>query len=173
MAAIVIRKAGVEDAAVISLVARTSFKEAFQKDFAYPDDLLAYQERTFGVAKIRASLAKDRNYFWLVLVDELPVAYAKMKFPSPTPFSELAPLAQLQKIYVLEDFLGRGIGRQLQDRVIEQARELGAQAMWLSVYQGNTQAIGFYEHHGFSKLGAHQFKIGRVDFEFWAMLLPL
>lgn len=41
-----------EDAVAISLVARTSFKEAFQEDFEYADDLLAYQDQTFNVAKI-------------------------------------------------------------------------------------------------------------------------
>lgn len=173
MAALLIRRADPTDAIAISLVARMSFKEAFYEDFQYKDDLLDYQERTFNVAKIRASLAKPHNYFWLVLVDELPVGYAKLKFPSPTPFSSRAPLAQLQKIYVLEDFLGRGIGRLLQDKVIEKARDLTAQALWLSVYQGNTQAVGFYEHYGFRKLATHQFKIGRVDFEFWAMELKL
>ncbi|MEM7572348.1 MAG: GNAT family N-acetyltransferase [Bacteroidota bacterium] len=173
MAEILIRRANSADAIAISLVARTSFKEAFYQDFQYKDDLLAYQERTFRVAKIRSSLAKPHNYFWLALVDELPVAYAKLKFPSPTTFSNRAPLAQLQKIYVLEDFLGQGIGRLLQDEVIKKAQQLTAQGLWLSVYQGNTQAVGFYEHYGLQKLATHQFKIGRVDFKFWVMQLKL
>jgi hypothetical protein len=41
-------------------------------------------------------------------VDNLPVGYAKLKLHSPTAQFGRPDVAQLQKIYVLQDFLGWG-----------------------------------------------------------------
>lgn len=50
------------------------------------------------------------------------------------------------KLYVHPDQQGTGLGRALLDRVLE---ENGAEALWLSYVDGNTNAAGFYAGHGF------------------------
>ncbi len=170
---ILIRKAKAEDAPVIALLGRTTFRESFGHLFSDPNDLLVYFDKTFEVAKIKMSLKKESNVYWLAFYNELPVGYAKLKLNSPSAFLADEPACQLQKIYVLKDFLSKKIGHQLQSLLLEEAREKEFQTIWLSVYVENPRAIAFYERNGFKHIGFHNFQIGKEDFKFSAMAKKL
>jgi GNAT superfamily N-acetyltransferase len=57
--------------------------------------------------------------------------------------------AKLDKLYVLQSRQRHGTGGHLVARVVENARAAGATTLILNVNKRNTQAIGFYEKHGF------------------------
>ena len=164
-----IRRAGLEDVPIISLLGRVTFAETFGHLFRDWQDLLDYHDRTFSIAKICSSIQKEENLFWLALVNELPVGYGKLKLYSPNSFLKSDAACQLQKIYVLRDFLSMHIGFELQERMLEKARELNYEHIWLSVLDSNERAIRFYEKNGFEKLGSHDFQIGIEEFNFFAM----
>jgi|WetSurMetagenome_2_1015567.scaffolds.fasta_scaffold303010_1 diamine N-acetyltransferase len=166
MSNILIRNASLPDAAYISLLARMTFTESFGHLFRDPQDLLDYYDQTFSVAKIRSSLQKENNVFLIAFVDELPVGYAKLKKQSSFPFLQSDKTSQLQKIYVLKDFVSKGIGKLMLDQFNPLMRELGKEFLWLSVYVGNTKAIAFYERNDFTPCGNHTFQIGKEVFEF-------
>ncbi|TYP98091.1 ribosomal protein S18 acetylase RimI-like enzyme [Tenacibaculum adriaticum] len=169
-----IREATFEDAEVISLLARVTFDETFGHLFKDRQDLLDYFDRTFSVQKLRNSIASKNNKFWLAFVNELPVGYAKLKVHSLSEFIlQKERVSQLQKIYVLKDFLSKKIGFQLQETLLSKAKELNSKIIWLSVLHTNERAINFYLKNGFSSVGKHIFSIGKEDFEFVAMGKPL
>jgi len=157
------------DAGIIALLGRMTFTETFGHLFREKKDLLSYYERTFSVAKIRNSLNKENNLYWLAHVDELPVGYAKLKLNSSNEFVDSDNICQLQKIYVLRDFLSMKIGRELQDMLLTEAKERFFSDIWLSVLNSNQRAISFYERNDFVKVGEHDFQIGRENFDFLAM----
>ena len=105
MKKILIRKATIEDAEYIAILARVTFTETFGKYFKDKQDLINYYDSTFSVSKLRLSIAKTNNVFWVAFCDELPVGYAKLKLISTTEFIDSNSVSQLQKIYVLNDFL--------------------------------------------------------------------
>lgn len=107
--------------------------------------------------------------FYIASVNRLPVGYAKLKLDSQSEFIESKNICQLQKIYVLNDFHSMGIGFRLQSLVLEKAKELEFEALWLSVLNVNEQAISFYQKNGFEQIGNHDFQIGKENFEFIAM----
>ncbi len=164
-----IRIADSKDAELIALLARITFTETFGHLFRYKQDLESYLAQTFGVQKIRRGLNKENNVFWLAYMDGLPVGYAKLKKNSTSPFLDGEPICQLQKIYVLKDFLAQKIGKALQDELLDHAADLGFKKIWLSVLKSNERAIGFYQNHGFVTLGHHTFGIGKETFDFQAM----
>jgi ribosomal protein S18 acetylase RimI-like enzyme len=133
--------------------------------------LRSYLDHTFGVEKIRRRLKRNRNAYWIALVDQLPVGYAKLKLSSPTSLLALPIVAQLQKIYVLKEFLGQGIGRPLLEAVMEHAAAEKVDALWLDVLKENERAIRFYERHGFTALGDDIYTIGAQTFRFHLMAL--
>lgn len=53
-------------------------------------------------------------------------------------------LAEIRSVAVLSSFHGRGIGRQLVDACIEEAKELGIAQLFTLTYE-----TGFFEHLGF------------------------
>ena len=169
MGQLVIRKATSKDAASISLLARITFTETFGQYFRNNQDLLDYHDKTFRVSKIRTSLKKDNNVFWIALFDELPVGYAKLKKFSKSDFINSDSVSQLQKIYVLKDFLSKKIGHKIQAETFEETIKLGNKFIWLSVLESNERAISFYNKNGFTKIGEHTFEIGQEHFSFIAM----
>jgi GNAT superfamily N-acetyltransferase len=145
-----IRRAASADAPIVALLGRVTFVETFGYLFRdrFKNDLRAYLDTTFDVAKIERSLGKPENIYWLALWEKLPVGYAKLKHPSPQP--------------------GRGIGHDLIDRVFTEA-VVRAPVVWLDVLQENRGAVDFYRRHGFAVTGEHRFPIGSQQFLFHRM----
>ncbi|MEZ4919329.1 MAG: GNAT family N-acetyltransferase [Saprospiraceae bacterium] len=169
MEEIVIRKATPDDAALIALLGRTTFGETFRHYFNRPQDLLDYFEEAFSVAKIKSSLSKPTNVFWLAFVNELPVGYAKLKIDSHNEFIKGSKVSQLQKLYVLKDFLNKKIGSTLQEALFQEVRQINSDVLWLSVFNANARAIRFYEKHGFRRVDTYTFEIGQERFQFLVM----
>ena len=169
MEQIVIRKAKLEDAEFIALLARITFTETFGHYFRDHQDLLEYYDKTFSVSKIRDSLAKENNVFWISFFNELPVGYAKLKKFSSSDFINNDKVSQLQKIYILKDFLSKKIGHKMQSEMFEEVIKIGNKYIWLSVLESNERAISFYTKNGFTEIGKHSFEIGQEHFRFIAM----
>ncbi len=169
MEQLVIRKAKLEDAEFIALLARITFTETFGHYFRDHQDLLDYYDKTFSVSKIRDSLEKENNVFWITFFDELPVGYAKLKLFSKSDFINSDKVSQLQKIYVLKDFLSKKIGHKTQTEMFEETIKIGNKFIWLSVLESNERAISFYNKNGFTEIGKHSFEIGQENFSFIAM----
>ena len=169
MNTIEVRLAKKEDAQFIALLGRITFTETFGHFFRDQKDLIDYYNLTFSVQKIEDGIKKPNNIFWIAFVNRLPVGYAKLKLYSNSEFIESKDVCQLQKIYVLKDFLSMKIGFGLQDLLLKKAKELNFNKVWLSVLNSNERAINFYKKNGFEKIGNHDFQIGKENFEFIAM----
>ena len=89
----------------------------------------------------------------------------KLKHPS-TPSGEAGKnAAQLQKIYVLNEFLGERVGEALLRQVLPEAKRR-APTLWLDVLHENERAISFYRKHGFAVTGEDTYRIGSQTFLF-------
>ena len=169
MNTIEIRLAKKEDAPSIALLGRTTFTETFGHFFRDQQDLIDYYNLTFSVQKIEAGIEKPNNISWIAFANRLPVGYAKLKLNSKSEFVESKDVCQLQKIYVLKDFLSKKIGLGLQDALLKKAKELNFQKVWLSVLGSNERAINFYKKAGFEEIGNHDFQNEKENFGFVAM----
>ena len=69
---------------------------------------------------------------------------------------------EIERVYVLKRFKGRGLGRLMLEKAFEEARARGAESVWLGVWEHNDAALGFYEHLGFEVFGSHSFHIGKT-----------
>ena len=120
-----IRKADINDAKIIAHLGRTTFNEAFGHLFREQKDLDEYLIKTFSNSKIESSLLKPENVFWIALWNNIPVGYAKLKLNSVTNFIDSMNICQLQKIYVLDEYLSMKIGLNLQEdrKVVERCAD--------------------------------------------------
>ena len=166
---IVIRKAQANDAPVLALLAQVSFREAFSHFWTDEEVLRKYFKTVFSVGKIRNSITKENNVYWIAFANELPVGYAKLKKYSPyEKLSDKRP-AQLQKIYLLNDYIGNKIGAQLQDVLFSEVKSLGIKTLWLAVWDENDKAIRFYEKHGFSKAAKYHYTFENLEVDYEVM----
>ncbi|MBW1298721.1 GNAT family N-acetyltransferase [Aquimarina litoralis] len=163
-----IRIATIEDIPDISYLGKTTFDQSFGYLFKDKQDLSDYLDRTFSEEKLRSSIAKPNNVFWIVFYEQKAVGYAKIQLNTPSEFVKSDNACKLQKLYLLQDYLSKGIGGQLQQLILEKAKESG-DAIWLSVLKENTKAVAFYQRDGYKIAGEHPFSIGKEDFQFWVM----
>jgi ribosomal protein S18 acetylase RimI-like enzyme len=75
--------------------------------------------------------------------------------PEPAP-----PRLKLNKVYLLPEYQGQGLGQQLLDRVRLLAAQRGARQVWLQVNKQNARAIGAYRRAGYITERSAVFDIG-------------
>ncbi|WP_246060707.1 GNAT family N-acetyltransferase [Enorma burkinafasonensis] len=59
---------------------------------------------------------------------------------------------ELQKIYLIDDLQGRGLGRALLKTVEARARGLGYRRIYLETHHSLATAVGFYGHLGYRRI---------------------
>jgi ribosomal protein S18 acetylase RimI-like enzyme len=163
-----VRKATIQDAEAISQTGSQSFRDTFGWQFDHVlQEMENYVEKTYSVEKINKGLVNDNNVFWLAFADEKPIGFAKLKKHSG--YNEDEGFSQLQKIYVLHEYLGTGAGKILYVALEEEWQALNSNFLWLLVEINNKRAIRFYEKKGYLKKQRTEFVIGSQTFEFELM----
>lgn len=161
------------NAAVISAIGKKAFRETFGHLFNSKNELTEYLEFIYNPLKLTRSLRKDGNVYLLAFWKDSPVGFAKLKKFSLNPQIESVSQMELQKLYVLPEFQGLGIGQALMNQVLNLSKEINPDYIWLDTYITNEKAIRFYEKNGFTKCGSHFFVIGTQVFEYHIMLHPV
>lgn len=128
---------------MISLV--TVNPENFQE---YQDAILRIERSSFSSPWSRGSFQEEtRNpvsRFWVVLLDQLPCGYIC--------FWAYAGEIHLMNIVVAPEMRGRGIGRFLLKKMIEEGISSGSGSVWLEVRPSNLAARKLYGGMGFREV---------------------
>lgn len=164
-----IRIATIDDVPELSFLGKKTFDQSFGHLFRDRSDLLNYLETTFSIEKLKSSISKGYNVFWIVFYENTAVGYAKIQLDSPSRFIESDRVCKLQKIYILKDYLSLGIGGELQQVIFDKVIENNYKHIWLSVLKSNEKAVVFYMRNNYKIVGEHPFSIGKEDFDFWVM----
>ncbi|MDI9365518.1 MAG: GNAT family N-acetyltransferase [Flavobacterium sp.] len=154
-----VKIATISDANVISEISKQTFYEAFhlQNTKADMDLFLA---SNFSVANTEQELAKPNNTFYLVFDNHTLCAYAKVvAIDNSTELPSIKTL-RISRIYVLNAFIGKGIGKLLMQTCLQKAQSLKKTHVWLGVWEQNTSAIAFYKRFGFEQFGTETFILG-------------
>ncbi|AIZ40949.1 GNAT family N-acetyltransferase [Cellulophaga baltica] len=108
-----------------------------------------YLEQEFSVERIMADLADDTTEYFFIEHKLKQVGFLKIKTTSSTdlPFDHSVVL---EKIYLLPECKGLGIGKWALGTLIEKLEARGTKKLFLAVIDTNLNAIAFYEKLGFS-----------------------
>lgn len=164
------RTASIEDAPALAALGRETFIETFGHLYR-PDDLAAFLV-SHEEERWREQLAGDEFVVRIVEADGKAVAYAKLGPPS-LPFEVSAPSIELRQFYVLRPWQGTSIARELMDWALAEARQRGAEHLYLSVFVDNHRARRFYERYGFTFVAPYAFMVGNHADEDHIMRLDL
>ena len=157
-----IRKASVDNAVLISVLASTTFYEAyFEQDES--SNLAGYINESFDIETVRAEIKDPQSTFFLIFLDGKAVGYARLIDDSMTDGVADDRVVELKRIYILERVWGTGTGEALLTHCIEIARNRGFNAIWLGVWEENQRAQKFYAKYGFEQVGTVTFPYGDVD----------
>lgn len=162
------RRAGVADAERVTEFGRRSFEAAFGPKNK-PEDMHDYLEKSFSLAQIKTELEDPISFFLLAFQDGILIAYSKLILNKGHACVKGEAPVELQRIYVEPQAIGQGIGSQILEASIQEARRVGQKTIWLGVWDENTKAIRFYERQGFSKICEQDFMLGRDPQIDWVM----
>jgi len=88
-------------------------------------------------------------------------AFCKVRFASTVPHQTAAKRPfELKQLYTDPDLIGRGLGAQLMDWALAQARAVNADELQLTVYADNPDAQRFYARYGLEKVADITFAVG-------------
>jgi len=165
-----IRPATAEDAEVLAKIGWKSFYDAFaDHPKNAPDDLKSYMDEAFSVEAFSRDLAdRDVIYFVAEIAGKM-VGYAKLKQNSREDCVSGENPLELCRLYSLNEFIGKGIGKALMLKCLEFAEENAHDFFWLGVWEFNFRAQEFYKKFGFEKCGKHIFQLGndpQIDWVF-------
>jgi diamine N-acetyltransferase len=73
--------------------------------------------------------------------------------------------AELLRLYVQSPFVRQAIGTALLEAAESEAREDGAQVLWLTAWEENARALRFYARRGYRELGSVPFVFEDEHFE--------
>ena len=156
------RAATPADGPALAAMARTIWIATFAHGSS-AEDSAAYLAKTFGPGgELIAALGRPDTDVRLAMAGEAIAGFAKLE-PNWLPEPEPGTL-QLGQFYVASDWHGRGVARALLDWACARARERGAKALVLTVWEENPRAIRFYTREGFVHVGDYGFAVGaQVD----------
>jgi diamine N-acetyltransferase len=160
-----VKTALVSDAPTISFLGRKTFTETFGHLFDY-DELNNYLDDTFNISKLEHSLSKNQNIFGILHNSDKPIGYYKVKIGSHYDNSVNEDFAQLQKIYVLRDYLDLKLGNIMLDHIMHLKEIVDCKTIWLVVLSTNSRAVHFYLKQGFKKIDNYYHTIGSRRLEY-------
>ena len=160
---IVVRPAGMEDAAMLALVGAATFLDGFAG--VLPGEAMVAHAARHHVAEAYARyLERAEVTAWLAVARNggAPVGYAMLTPPELPEETMRVGDVELKRIYALSRFHGSGVAQDLMDTAINEARARGARRVTLGVYAGNARALRFYARNGFRQIGTRQFRVGSL-----------
>jgi len=147
------------DTAVLSRLGRKTFVETYgEKNTAKNMD--KYLKASFSKKSIADQLEDQKNFFLIVKKKDKAVGYAKLRENNQPFHDKKVKVVELERIYVLKEHQGAGIGKALLDKCMAFARLRSYPVMWLGVWEKNLKALKFYQNLGFVVFGSHEFELG-------------
>ena len=154
-----IRKCNVQDLDSLCKISIETFYQTFA-DSNTEENMTAYLDSAYNKEKLYEELCNPDSSFFFIYVDESLAGYLKInEYPSQTDINDIDSL-ELERIYILKEFQGAGLGQDLLEHTISIATEHGKKYIWLGVWEHNERAKHFYQKNGFYRIGAHSFVVG-------------
>jgi len=155
-----IRRAEHYDAKQLSLLAETTFMDAFA-DVNTPENMALHCRTSYSEAIQAEEISNPDMVTLLCERGGRPVGFAQIRWgEAPSCVVADAP-AEIQRLYVVRDCHGKGVALNLMNACVHELRDHRADVIWLGVWELNPRAIAFYKKLGFLEVGDHVFRLGR------------
>ncbi len=152
----------------LQTLVHTTFREAYQAKTS-AEDLEAHLSLYHSREKLSEELNDPQVHYFFVLQHHTLAGFIMLRQQSTHPQLGNAPATQLQRIYLLPEFWGKGLAKPMMDFCEDFARREGSAWLWLQVWQQNPRAIRFYQKCGFEHFGFMDFQFAHTLHSDWVM----
>lgn len=154
-----IRPATTADAALLAELGASTFTETFAATNK-PADMAAYLAAAFSPTQLAAELADPLAIFFIAEIASRAAGYAKLYAGAAEVGIAGEKPIELVRLYVGQEWFGRGVGADLMRACVAEARRRGHRTLWLGVWEHNARAQAFYRKWNFQPVGQHIFQLG-------------
>ncbi len=154
-----IRYGTTEDAEILSELGRKTFYDTFAKDNT-TENMYAYLKKSFSLEIQSKELSEPNVIFLIAEMENKSIGYAQLILDSKHESLKGTKPLEIRRIYATQEYLGKGVGKELMKASIREASERGCNCIWLDVWEKNPRAINFYKKWGFKEIGTQTFKLG-------------
>lgn len=169
-----IRRAVLEDAAILSKLGAATFYETFTGTCT-SNDMDEFLVEYYNIEQVKKELKDPNDFFYFLEIENDVVGYIRTKEGAVVFDTKHQDKAlELKRLYVLKPFHGKGVAQALMNFVMDFAQKNEFKIVWLGVWEYNFRARKFYEKMGFNNTGfKHDFPIGstpQTDLWYWQFL---
>ena len=107
----------------------------------------------FSTNAIARLLAQPATVFIVAESAGHLIGFAQLTRGAKPPQGDAADAVELERLYVLERFTGRGVGKRLLRESESWAVSNDASMLWLTAWIGNRRALAFYAAQGYGEAG--------------------
>lgn len=153
------RYATITDAELVADVSRQAFYDTFAPDNTEAN-MRKFLDEQFTKGKLMLEVGAAGNIF--LLADDNDNIAGYLKINETRKREELKGLnaIELARIYVVKDYIGKGIGKLLMQAAVDIAKQKEKEVIWLGVWKQNKRAIDFYTAWGFEIFAETTFLLG-------------
>jgi len=137
-------------------ISRRTFRETFES-VSEPFRMESYLRVNLGLEMLIEQLNNINSSFYLIYLDSELIGFLKLNFNSAQTELQDPEAIEIERIYLLKAYQGKGLGAQLMDFALQRAQEAGVKYIWLGVSEANVPALHFYLKQGFIVFGEHTF----------------
>lgn len=167
-----LKKVSLNDLKQLQAISRQTFSETFSAGNT-EENMKVYLEEGFSLEKLTAELNDQNSEFYFAVLNNQVIGYLKLNFGAAQTELKNENALEIERIYVVKEFLGRRVGQLLYDKALQIARQKNADYVWLGVWEENPRAINFYKKNGFVAFDKHTFILGNDEQTDIMMKLPL
>jgi ribosomal protein S18 acetylase RimI-like enzyme len=154
-----IRYGTTKDAKMLAELGARTFYDTFAKDNT-PENIDAYLKKSFSPEIQFNELSQPDIIFLIAEFEDMPIGYAQLMINSKDESIRSTQPLEIRRIYASQEYLGKGVGKELMQAITSEAKLRGCDCIWLGVWEKNQRAIDFYEKWGFREVGTHIFSVG-------------
>lgn len=127
------------------------------------DEFANFITKHFSVERLENLIARHPENLIVAEYKGNLVGVAEIEFDKKCPIENITG-PELNKLYILEWFCGRGIGNKLMEHVEQLVKEKNEKLLWLWVLESNTRAVKFYEKHHYKWIGNASFQMEKNSY---------
>lgn len=147
------------DVEVLQKISEQTFVETFG-EVNTEEDMKKFLAEAYNLEKLMGEVSNVFTEFYFAETNNRVIGYLKINTGSAQKEPQGDRALEIERIYVLQEFLGKKIGQLLFDKAIERAKATNKSFVWLGVWEENKRALRFYEKNGFVAFDKHIFRLG-------------
>ncbi|WP_316801417.1 GNAT family N-acetyltransferase [Pedobacter frigidisoli] len=154
-----INKVTLRDIEALAQIGEQTFSETFS-EVNTEENMTKYLEEGFSLQKLEAELSDAYSQFYFAVTGGDVIGYLKLNTGNSQTELKDVNAVEIERIYVVQAFHGKKVGQLLYEKAMHISQEVGAEYVWLGVWEENSRAISFYKKNGFIAFDKHIFKLG-------------